>query len=229
MLLFLDKVSKNKSNKIHETFKVLKQGICLTEDNEGRVSEHITMGRIKEDRLSIWLRLAGVIPLFLFLARLQFFLKSDTPGHILWMCHVANFTLALGLFLGKRELIRVSVLWLIIGAPLWTSDMARFGLRSISTFGTHIGGLIIGVIALCNVKFGHRSWLYAFLFFIVLQQASSFFTSPELNVNAAHYVYRGWEMLFSNYLLFRIVTTALSGLVLWGIGKGLVRFFPPGK
>ena len=187
------------------------------------------MENIKEDSFSIWFRIAGIIPLFLFLARLQFFIKSETPGHILWMCHVANLTLALGLFLGKRELVRVSVLWLIIGAPLWISDMARFGLRSLSTFGTHIGGLIIGVIALCKVKCGHRSWLYAFLFFVVLQQASHLFTPPELNVNTAHYVYRGWEMLFTNYLLFWIITTALSAVVLWGLGKALVRFFPPEK
>ncbi len=179
--------------------------------------------------LPVWLRLVGIIPLFLFLARLWFFLNAGTPGHILWMCHITNLVLALGLFFGKRELVRISVLWLIIGMPLWASDMIRFGIRSISTFGTHMGGLIVGLVAIKQVGGGKRSWLYALGFHLVLQLISRLITPPELNVNTAHHVYRGFDTLFSNYLLFWVVATVLAGVALWGIGKVFVRFFPQDK
>lgn len=186
------------------------------------------MEQKKGNNLSLWLRLSGLLPLFLFLARLRFFLNAGTPGHILWMCHITNLMLALGLFFGQRELIRISVLWLIIGMPLWALDMARFGIRELTTFGTHIGGLIVGLVAISRVRGGRKTWLYALVFGIVLQLICRIITSPELNVNTAHYVYRGWEALFyNNYLLFWVVITILSGIVLWGIGKAFVRLFPP--
>ena len=154
-------------------------------------------------------------------------MNAGTPGHILWMCHITNLLLALGLFFGQRELVRMSVLWLIIGIPLWALDMARFGIRELTTFGTHIGGLIVGIVALYQVRGGRKSWLYALVFYLVLQLVCRIATPPELNVNTAHHVYRGWEMLFTNYQFFWVVITVLSGVVLWGIGKVFIRLFPP--
>ncbi len=185
------------------------------------------MDRQKENNLSLWLRLAGLLPLFMFLARLRFFMNAGTPGHILWMCHITNLILALGLFFGVREFVRISVLWLIIGMPLWALDMARFGIRELTTFGTHIGGLIVGLIAISRVRGGQKSWLYALVFYLVLQLVCRIITPPELNVNTVHSVYRGWEKLFTNYQFFWVVITVLSGVVLWGIGKAFVRLFPP--
>ncbi len=185
------------------------------------------MAQNKDRYLSTWFRLAGFLPLILFLARLSYFLGIGEPSYILWICHISTLMLAAGLFLEQPELVRVSVLWLVIGIPLWIWDMAGFGIGTITTFGTHIGGLIVGLIALWRVGSGQRSWLYAVIWFLIVQQVCRMVTPAELNVNIAHGIYRGWEAMFNNYRLFWSITTVLAGIVLFGIGKVFLKLFPP--
>ena len=98
-------------------------------------------------------RLLGFFPLIFFIAHLLNFLSLGEVGHILWMCHISNLTLALGLFLCQRTLIRVSVLWLVYGLPLWLWNVAELGVETITTFGTHFGGLVVGLSAVAVLLF----------------------------------------------------------------------------
>lgn len=179
------------------------------------------------NQLSIRFWLLGFLPLVLFLARLSYFLDVKEPGCILWICHISNLLLALGLFMGQKEFMRISAFWHIIGVPLWIWDMMRFGMRTFTTFSSHIGGLIVGLFVLSRVGCGKRSWLYAMIWFLIVQQVCRMVTSDYLNVNIAHCVYRGWETMFTNYWIFWAITTVGAGVVLWGVGKVLVKLFPP--
>lgn len=86
-------------------------------------------------------QLLGLIPLILFLARLQDLTKIGEPGHILWICHLSNLILAIGLFFAWPLLVRISVPWLVFGLPLWIWDMTQVGMvGGLTSLGIHIGG-----------------------------------------------------------------------------------------
>jgi hypothetical protein len=177
---------------------------------------------------AIRFRLLGLIPLILFLARLRDLIELGEVGHILWMCHLSNVILALGLFLACPLLVRISIPWLVFGLPLWIWDMTQMGvIGGLTSFGTHIGGLLVGLFAVSRMRYDRKSWLYALIYYLVVQQVCRMITPVELNVNIAHKIYYGWETMFSAYWQYWLVTTITAAVFLWVIGFLLMKLFPP--
>jgi hypothetical protein len=56
------------------------------------------------------MRLLGLLPLLFFVAQAVHYWKISQLGHMLWMCNVGNLLLAMGLFLEKRRVIRLSAI-----------------------------------------------------------------------------------------------------------------------
>ncbi len=184
----------------------------------------------KNNYLTIKFRLLGLLPWLLFLARLRDLIDIGEAGNILWMCHLSNLMLALGLFLGWPVLVRVSMPWLIFGLPLWIWDMTQLGIiAALTSFGTHIGGLLVGLFALYKIRADRKSWLYALAWYLIAQQVCRMITPLELNVNLAHNIYQGWEEMFPTYWQYWLATTSLAGVALWIIGAILLKLFPPEK
>ncbi len=129
--------------------------------------------------------------------------------------------MAVGLLLGFNELICISVLLLIIGAPLWPIEIIRTGIMELTSIGTHYAGLIVGLFVLRKAGMGRNSWLYAWILFLVLQQFTRLFTPAELNINLAHSIYPGWENIFSAYWQYWLFTSLGSILCLWLTSKAL--------
>ncbi|HLG15495.1 MAG TPA: hypothetical protein VJH03_13485 [Blastocatellia bacterium] len=173
-------------------------------------------------------RLLGFLPLVFFLAHSVYYWKNGGLGNLLWMCNVANLMLAAGLMLGWRWLIRLSVIWLVPGLPLWLYYVAFTGGWLLTSFFTHVGGLIVGLAALSAVRASEWTWLHGFAWYVILQQVSRVATAPELNVNVAHSVYQGWENAFGAYWQYWLATTALTAVGLWILGWILLKLFPPG-
>jgi hypothetical protein len=155
------------------------------------------------------------------------------------MCNIGNLLFALGLFLGRRELIRVAVIWMVPGVAVWfayvvptwgplltgrSSYADVFGVLS-STLA-HLGGFAVGMAVLRRVGMDARAWLYAFLWYFIIQVISRLLTAPELNVNLAHRIQPGWEQTFSGYWKFWFVLTTLVGLCLWLLGLLFYRIWP---
>ena len=155
------------------------------------------------------------------------------------MCNIGNLLLALGLFLGVRELIRVAVIWMVPGVAVWfvyvvptwgplltgrASYAEVFGVLS-STLA-HLGGFAVGLAVLRRVGMDARAWVYAFLWYFIIQIISRLLTPPELNVNLAHRIQPGWEQTFSGYWKFWFVLTTLVGVCLWLLGLLLRRMWP---
>lgn len=178
---------------------------------------------VKFKGIALQQRLFGVFALILFVARFIELTGRGETAHILWVCHTSNLLIALGIFLGYFELVRISVLWLIIGAPLWPIDIIRTGVMELTSIGTHYIGLAIGLLALRQSGMGKYSWLYASIWFLLLQQLSRMFTSAELNINLAHSIYPGWEQFFSTYWQYWLFTTVGAAICLWLISKVLSR------
>ncbi len=184
-------------------------------------------------RLPINVRLLGLLPLAFFIAHFWFYATAefyaDNRGveNMLWMCNVSNLLLAVGLLIGSRRLIRLSVIWLIPGLPLWLFEVVRNGGWLITSFFTHIGGLLVGLIAMRWVRTDKWSWAYALGWYVLMQQLSRWFTTPYWNVNVAHKIYSGYEQIVSQYWQFWGLTTLMVAAGLWVLGFLLLKLFPP--
>src|SRR5215510_9190415 len=97
------------------------------------------------------LRLLGGLPLAFFCAQAMHYWRISELGHMLWMCNMGNLVLAIGLFTEQRSLIRVAALWMIPGFVVWLVYVVfAWGVFFSSTLA-HVGGLIVGMIALRHV------------------------------------------------------------------------------
>ena len=176
-------------------------------------------------------RLLGILPLAFFVAQAVHYWQIDQLGHMLWMCNIGNLLLALGLFLEQAILVRVAVMWMVPGLLVWfayvvpTWGMLLTGnfsytelLGVVSSTMAHVGGFTVGMVALQKIKMDSRAWVYAFLWYFIVQLASRLITPAAMNVNLSHNIQAGWEQAFSAYWKFWFVLTALVGICLWTFG-----------
>jgi hypothetical protein len=174
-------------------------------------------------------RLWGVLPLSLFLVRFfEYALIIKAPVHILWVCHIANLTLAIGLFLANLLMIRIASYLLILGVLPWLLDMVVIQRITAVSLVSHLSGAGMTIIMLRRVRIAPNCWPYALIFFLALQQITRLLTDPGpyTNINVAHYAYGPWKELFTSYRDYWLVNTALVALTLWGIETALLRLFP---
>ena len=161
------------------------------------------------------MRLLGLLPLIFFLAQGVHYWRSNQLGHLLWMCNVGNLLLALGLFLEKPLVIRLSAIWMIPGLIIWFLYVVlTWGVFLTSTLA-HVGGLIVALIALSKVRMDRTAWRWAFGWYLAIQLLSRFVTPRELNVNLAHAIQPGWERTFESYWMFWLTLTLITVVVLW--------------
>ena len=158
---------------------------------------------------------------------------------MLWMCNIGNLLLALGLFLEQALLVRVAVMWMAPGLLVWfvyvvpTWGMLLTGrfsqtelLGVVSSTLAHVGGFTVGIMALRKIKMDSSAWVYAFLWYFVVQLASRLITPAVMNVNLSHHIQTGWEQTFSSYWRFWFVLTLLVGVGSWVLGLLLRLLWP---
>jgi hypothetical protein len=71
-----------------------------------------------------------------------------------------------------------------------------------------------------------RAWVYAFLWYFIVQLVSRLITPAAMNVNLSHNIQAGWEQTFSAYWKFWFVLTVLVGIVSWILGLLLRLLWP---
>jgi hypothetical protein len=175
---------------------------------------------------SIWFRLLGLFPLAFFLAQAGHYWRINELGHVLWMCNIGNLILAIGLFLNNSLMIRISVIWTFPGLVIWLAYVVvAWGMFLTSTLA-HVGGLIVGIIAIRRVGMDRSAWRYALGWYLIIQLLSRLFTPANLNVNVAHQVDAAWQQTFNAYWKFWLVLTIVTAIVLWLIGTVLNRIWP---
>src|SRR5438105_2239759 len=91
-------------------------------------------------------------------------------GNLLWMCNVGNLLLAIGLVLNHRELIRAAAIWTSSRLGVWFWYVWLSGDTALSSTLAHVGGLIVALIALRRVRMDRFAWLYAFVWYLFLNQ-----------------------------------------------------------
>jgi hypothetical protein len=171
-------------------------------------------------------RLLSLLPLTFFLAQTLHYWRAGGLGNLLWMCNVGNLVLAIGLFSGRREVIRAAAIWTIPGLIIWIRYVAFDYGFVFSSLLAHAGGIVIGLIALREVRMDRSAWAYAFIWYLIMQLGARLITPPDLNVNLAFRIQTGWENTFSSYWKFWIVLTAIVAVGLWAMGRILWWVWP---
>src|SRR5882672_1359325 len=174
-------------------------------------------------------RLLGFLPLCFFIARvIEYMIVAKTPEQMLWSCHVSNLMLAAGLFMGNPFLIRVAVLWLILGVPPWIVDMVCSHMITAVRVFSHLGGFIVAIVAIRRVGAKRWSWIPSLIYFVILQQITRLATDsgPYTNVNVAHFAYGPMKDWFAGYWTYWAANTSAVALTLIIIEFVLLRLFP---
>jgi len=178
-------------------------------------------------------RLLGFLPLCFFLARaVEYMIVAKTPEQMLWSCHISNLMLAAGLFMGAPFLIRVAVFWQILGVPPWvlatTMEMAWLKPVTLVSIFSHVGGVIVAIVAIRRVGAKRGSWIPSLIYFVILQQITRLLTDPGpyTNVNVAHFAYGPMKDWFASYWTYWVANTSAVALTLIIIEVVLRRLFP---
>jgi hypothetical protein len=171
-------------------------------------------------------RLLGIVPLIFFFGQGIHYWRIHQLGHMLWMCNIGNLLFAIGLFLDNRRLMRIAIIWTIPGLIIWLLYVVlAWGVFLTSTLA-HVGGLVVGLFVLRRIGMDRRSWIYAFVWYLIIQFVSRLFTSIDLNVNLAHRIQPGWDQRFGSYWKFWVVLTVVTACTLWLVER-LFRWLWP--
>jgi hypothetical protein len=172
------------------------------------------------------LRLLGLFPLAFFLAQAVHYWRINELGHMLWMCNIGNLVLAIGLFLNQAILIRIAVLWMVPGLVVWLLYVVLAWGVFLSSTLAHVGGIIVGLLALQKVRVDRAAWLYALLWYLAVQLLSRLITPVEMNVNVSQRIYDGWQHAFTAYWKFWLVLNLGTAALLWILGSMLYKLWP---
>ncbi|MBO0726565.1 MAG: hypothetical protein J2P52_13260 [Blastocatellia bacterium] len=174
-------------------------------------------------------RLLGFLPLSFFIVRgIEYIVVAKTPEQMLWSCHISNLMLAAGLFMGSPFLIRISVLWLILGVPPWILDMVLSKQITLVRVFSHLGGFIVAILAIRGVGAKRGNWIPSLVYFVILQQITRLLTDPTpyTNVNVAHFAYGPMKDWFASYWTYLVANTSAVAILLIILEFVLVRLFP---
>jgi hypothetical protein len=174
-------------------------------------------------------RLLGLVPLTFFILNLVHHVKRGEGAEILWLCNLDNLLLAAGLIFDKPLLLRIAILWLIPGFPLWLIESYRHHELPFASILAHFGALIFGLFFLRRVGMKSRTWIAALIYAIGIQLLSRFVTPPALNINVAFKMYPGWENTFDRYWKFWLFISLESAAFLFLLALLLSRKFPERK
>lgn len=172
-------------------------------------------------------RWLGVLPITFMLVRLLVLWRDNKAFDIFWVCNLSNLALGIGILTNQAKIIRPAAFWLLLGLPLWLHYAITTGDYQFTSALTHIGGNLIGLLALAKVRVDKWSWGYAIAGFWVLQLFSRLFTPPEMNINVAHNLrFTFGENTSLSYWQFWIASTVMYTFWLWLINLLTRKIFP---
>ena len=171
-------------------------------------------------------RALGFLPLLFFIAQGVHYWRTNELGHMLWMCNIGNLLLALGLFFNRPAIIRVAAIWTIPGLVMWLLFVVRqWGVVPASVLA-HVGGLIVGLVALRRVGVDRLAWVYSLGWYFIVQLVSRLTTPVDFNVNVSQKIFSNWDLTFNAYWKFWLVLSALVAIVLWILTLLLNKLWP---
>jgi hypothetical protein len=130
------------------------------------------------------------------------YLVRRQAENALWICHLAALMVGIGVLSGRPNLTAIGTLWLLMGLPLWLYDLGSGGEFVPTSLLTHVGGLIVGLVALKKQGLPEGLWWKAPAASLPVLAVSRLFTPPAANINLVHRAHPGSESLFPSHALY---------------------------
>ncbi|MGE0102665.1 MAG: hypothetical protein AB7H86_07645 [Blastocatellales bacterium] len=144
----------------------------------------------------------------------------------MYNCHLSTLLLAVAMFAGWKPGIRIAIIWLIIGLPMWLIDAWVTQVLWIASVVSHLGGFLLAIYAIRQVRATGRSWQPALGWFLFWQMVTRYTTAPELNVNVSHMPYEFCKEWFTSYWQFWPVGALVAAIMVYAVEYGLGRVYP---
>jgi len=142
---------------------------------------------------------------------------------VFWICNVAALFVGPAILLRSPALAAVALTWLIPGTIVWLLDVVVAGSGILPTsYAVHLGGSAAVVYATRRVGYSERGWLVALGVLGMATLTSRLFLPAHANVNAAHFVPRGWGFLGDTRGGFAAVVSTIA-VVICLLGRLLGR------
>ena len=164
----------------------------------------------------------GLLAFGFYLVHATYHVLDHHPENLLWSCHLATVLVGIALWRGYATVNGIAFLWLIVGDLIWVIDLANGAEFLPTSLFTHVGGLILSVIALAKLGMPRQAWWKAMLAIWMLQEVTRRTAPPAGNVNLAFGVWPGWEGVFPSYLVFELMLL-VSMLSIFFIAETVAR------
>ena len=143
-----------------------------------------------------------VLPLAFFCAHAATYLRRGEGVEILWCCTVANLLVGAALLLGAARLNAIGVSWLVFGDGLWLIGLLAGAPLLATSLLTHLGGLLVGLLAVRRLGWPRRTPLWALGALMGLQLVSRLATPAARNINLAFAIPAGFEGWYPSYPVY---------------------------
>ena len=180
-----------------------------------------------------WELASGSAVLLLFGLKLWHEWRAGTPANLLWLCYLGNLLMGTGLLARRSVLVRIGMLWVLAGLPLWLVDVLATRQTNLLSVLSHLGGSTVALLAWSCRCWTPRpaDWLVAWLGALLVQAGARLFTPPALNVNLAHAIHASSTAWFNSYPVYAAAVAAGMAAALWALQELLQaakrRFLPP--
>jgi len=161
----------------------------------------------------------------------HYFLSS--LWELLWLCHVSNTLLGVGMLVQSRAAIWVGAMSICCGTVLWLWEMVELGWNSTCASNmAHVGGTVSALLSIVVTERAikdrpleaqaaaeidsHHYWILGVLYGIVVQFICRVATPVHLNINVAFAPYKILSDLFPpnyyfpHYWLFNVLSNAVG-------------------
>lgn len=169
------------------------------------------------------LTLLGVLALAIYVLHTANHLRRGTPHDLLWVCNLATALLAIGCLARNATLAAIPLLWLSAGTPFWLLDAFAGSEVMATSILTHVGGLMISVLAIWKLGMPRGAWYRASAASALVVALSRVATPAEYNVNLAFSVRTGWEPFFGDHLLYIGMLFAVASVVFFVVERVFLR------
>jgi hypothetical protein len=168
----------------------------------------------------------GACALFLSLAHDGWHLARGEWHDLFWFCNLSCPLLGLGCLLRNGPMVRVALTWFLFGTPLWVLDQVTGGEVIVTGILVHLGGPLLGALALPRFGWQRGTWRLAWLASLGVWALARLVTPPAANVNLAFRVWPGWEGMFPHYGAYVLLLLASAALVFFLLERVVLAAFP---
>lgn len=168
-------------------------------------------------------RALGIWPLSFVVVHLALRVHAGHPEDALWLCHVADLLLAIGLLARLPRVWAIGALWIVWGTPLWLLDVLGGGTFRPTSLGTHLGACAVALFAARRGTFPRGTHWRAILGVWTLLAVTRLLAPADGNLNLAFRVQEGWTDRFSSYPPYFVFVSAVCWTVFFATERGLVR------